>query len=65
MPVNIVHQIEGTDEEARLLASFAAVGVVHGLLWPETGDAPEQIRMGWLGSMVKSLAHIRGEEHAP
>lgn len=64
-PVNVVHQVEGTDEEARLLASFAAVGVVHGMLWPETGDAPRRIREDWLVSMVKSLAHIRGEEHAP
>lgn len=64
-PVNVVHQVEGSDEEARLLASYAAVAVVHGMLWPETGDAPDRIRMNWKASMVKSLAHIRGEEHAP
>ena len=64
-PVNIAHQIEGTDAEARELAAMAAWGVVNGHLNPETADAPERIRDEWKGSLVKTLAHIRGEEHAP
>jgi hypothetical protein len=65
LPVNVAHQVEATDDEARLLACYAATAVVHGLLCPETSDAPERIRMNWTASMVKTLAHVRGEEHAP
>ena len=65
LPVNIAHQVEGTDDEARHLAAYAATAVVHGLLCPETSDAPARIRMDWATSMGKTLAHIRGEEHAP
>ena len=65
LPVNVAHQIEGADEEALDLARQAAAGVVHGILWPETGDAPEVIRANWKASLVKGLAHIRGEVHAP
>jgi hypothetical protein len=63
-PVNIAHQIEGTDEEARRLAVFAAWGVTAGSLWPETGDAPVRTRGDWDASLIKTLAHIRGEVHA-
>lgn len=63
-PVNIAHQIEGTDEEARRLAVYAAWGVTVGALWPETADAPSRIRGEWKSSLVKTLAHIRGEAHA-
>lgn len=64
-PVNIAHQIEGTDEEAAELAEMAARGVVRGHLMPETGDAPDAIRAAWKASLVKTLAHSRGEVHAP
>lgn len=64
-PVNIAHQIEGTDDEARKLAAYAAFGVTVGALWPETADAPDRIRAQWKTSLVKTLAHIRSEEHAP
>jgi hypothetical protein len=65
VPVNIAHQIEGTDEEALRLAELAAAAVVNGWLCPETGDAPERIRSDWKASLVKTLAHARGELHAP
>jgi hypothetical protein len=64
-PANIAHQIEGTDEEAAWLAEMAAAAVVNGWLTPETWDAPEEIRMDWKASLVKTLAHRRGEVHAP
>ena len=64
LPVNIVYQVEATDDEARLLAAYAAWGVTVGALWPETADAPERIRGEWASSLVKTLAHIRGEVHA-
>jgi hypothetical protein len=63
-PGNIAHQVEGTDEEAGQLLRWAIWGVVSGHLNPETADAPGRIRAGWKESLVKTLAHIRGEEHA-
>lgn len=65
LPINIAEQFEATDDEMRQLVWFAARAVVCGALNPETGDAPDQIRYCWLGSLVRTLAHIRGEVHAP
>lgn len=62
-PINIAHQIEGADEEARILAAYAALGVVHGLLWPETSGHPN-VPEEWDGTLIKTLAHLRHEEHA-
>lgn len=64
-PINYADQFTATDEEMRQLASWAAWGVVNGVLNPETADAPALLREAWLTSMVKTLAHIRGEVHAP
>lgn len=64
-PVNISMQFEATDDEMRDLASLLVQAVVHGLLDPETSNGPETIREYWLTSAVKTLAHLRGEEHAP
>ena len=64
-PVNIAEQVEATDDEAAELAELAARSVVNAQLNPETGDAPDRIRMNWKASLVKTLAHIRGEVHAP
>lgn len=64
IPINIVHQFEATDEEMREACWFAAWGVTAGHLNPETGDAPEWVRERWLGSLTKTLAHMRGEAHA-
>lgn len=63
-PVNIAHQFTATDDEMRELAELACAGVVNGLLNPETADAPTRIREEWLSSCVRTLAHMRGEEHA-
>lgn len=65
VPVNVCEQFEATDDEMRSLAALCARGVVNGTLWPETADAPSRVREAWLGSMVRTLAHLRGEEHAP
>jgi hypothetical protein len=64
-PINIAHQIEGTDSEAGELAAWAAWGVVNGHLEPESSNGAERIRAEWESSLVKTLAHMRGEEHAP
>lgn len=63
-PLNIAHQIEGSDEEAAELAELAALAVVRAWLCPETADAPERVRANWKASLVRTLAHIRGEAHA-
>lgn len=62
-PINIVEQFTATDDEMRELAHLAAWGVVHWALSPEVSDAPARIRETWLASLVRTLAHIRGEEH--
>jgi hypothetical protein len=64
-PVNVAEQVQATDAEVLLLVRDLVFGTVHGLLNPETGDAPDLIREQWLASMVRTLAHIRGEVHAP
>lgn len=63
-PINIAEQFEATDEEMRALADLLVQAVVHGMLNPETADAPSRIREQWLTVAVKTLAHIRGETHA-
>lgn len=61
-PVNVVHQLEGTDDEASMLAAYAAWGVTAGVLSPEPAvPRPSD----WDIALVKTLAHIRGEQHAP
>lgn len=64
-PVNVAHQIEGTDAEIEELAGLAVTAILHGQLEPEASNGPTRIREGWKSSMTKTLAHIRGEEHAP
>lgn len=63
-PISVAHQFTATDDEMRSLAAWCAYGVTVGALNPETGDAPAAIREAWLGSCVKTLAHMRGEEHS-
>jgi hypothetical protein len=65
-PVNIAEQFTATDYEMRQVCALAASAVVmHAALNPETGDAPTRIREEWLASITKTLAHMRGEVHAP
>jgi hypothetical protein len=64
-PVNIAEQFTATDDEMAMLAGLCVLGVLTGHLNPETSDAPTAIREAWLTSMVRTLAHLRGEEHAP
>jgi hypothetical protein len=60
VPQNVVEQYIATDDEMRKLASLCAQGVVHGVLNPDTDG-----RSNWLPATTKTLAHIRGEIHAP
>lgn len=68
-PMNVVEQFEATDDEMRQVADLAARAVVDGHLCPEawatlSGSSAELSR-GWLTSITKTLAHVRGEVHAP
>lgn len=63
-PINVAEQFEATDEEMRAVADLLVQSVVHGILTPESADAPSLIRRQWLTVAVKTLAHLRGEPHA-
>lgn len=64
-PVNLAHQFTATDDEMRLMAKGMAWAIAHGDMPPEPPLGYESFRHKWLTVMVKTLAHIRGEEHAP
>ena len=64
-PIDVVHQFEATDEEMVDIADWCAFGCVNGILTPSTDDNRLYYREQWLGAVVKTLAHMRGEEHAP
>jgi hypothetical protein len=63
-PVNVAHQIQGTDGEAEQLAYYGTWGICNGHLEPESSNGADRIRAGWDVSLVKTLAHIRNEAHA-
>lgn len=64
-PVDVVHQFTATDEEMVRLVELCVKACVDGAMTPSTDDARETLREGWLSACVKTLAHMRGEEHAP
>lgn len=64
-PVDVVHQFTATDDEMKRLAGLCALACVDGVLNPSTDDARDFYREQWLSACVKTLAHMRGEEHAP
>lgn len=64
-PVDVVHQFVATDEEMTALADLCAQACVDGRLNPSTDDNRAGLRELWLTACVRTLAHMRGEEHAP
>jgi hypothetical protein len=67
-PPNVIVQVEATDDEVRPLVSLLAQAVVHGALVTEsawTAGHDNRLNEEWLTSITKSLAHQRGEIHAP
>jgi hypothetical protein len=64
-PVDVVHQFTATDEEMTELADLCAEACVNGQLTPSTDDNRTAYREAWLSACVRTLAHLRGEEHAP
>ena len=67
-PPNVIVQVEASDDEVKPLVSLLAQAVIHGALRPEslwTAGHDEALNEDWLASITKSLAHQRGETHAP
>lgn len=64
-PIDVVHQFTATDDEMTELAELCARASVDGVLNPSTDDNRVHYREQWLSACVKTLAHMRGEEHAP
>lgn len=67
-PPNVIVQIEATDDEVVPMVSLLAQAVIHGALLPEslwTAGHDKRLNEQWLTSITKSLAHQRGEIHAP
>lgn len=59
-PHDVCEQFQMSDDEAKLLAAYAARACAHYVLTPD-----EDFRAQWRVSLTKTLAHIRGEEHEP
>lgn len=62
-PVNIAQQFVATDDQARHLAQLCARAVVHGVLCPETADAPDRVRTYWRQTIRDTLNHDRDPHH--
>jgi hypothetical protein len=63
-PVNVCEQIElPHDDAARVLLGLAARAVVAGVLWAEP-PLSGQLEP-WRTVLIRTSAHLRGEEHAP
>lgn len=67
-PVNVAEQFEATDDEMAEVVELCACAVVDGVMCPEAYSTPSgsarQLSADWLTAITKTLAHIRGEEHA-
>lgn len=63
-PVNVMEQVElPGDDQAVTLCRLSAQAVVAGYFWAEP-PLSGQVEP-WRTSMIKTAAHLRGEEHAP
>lgn len=63
IPINFVEQVQLPDDAAaKELVELAAVAVVRGVLWAEAPLAGQT--EPWRTSILKTAAHLRGEEHA-
>lgn len=63
-PTNVVEQVQLPDDQAAVhLLHHAAQAVVSGVLWAEP-PLSGQVEP-WRTSVLKTAAHLRGEEHAP
>jgi hypothetical protein len=58
-PINIAYQMQGTDEEAEVLAKWAVWGIINGRLNAEVADAPDKVRENWKVTLDQTLDHMR------
>src|SRR5207244_7504063 len=68
MPPNVAVQVEATDDEVNQVVSLLAQSVVHGALATEsmwTAGFDKELNLAWTTAITKTLAHGRGEAHAP
>lgn len=65
MPVSVCIQMIANDEEMRQLAYLGVSAIANGIISPEAPMSLETHNGQWLTAMTKTLAHLRGEEHAP
>lgn len=64
LPVNVAIQFEDVDERMRDLCELAVAGILYGQLNPEASGQETRVRALWETSLVRTLAHLRGEPHA-
>lgn len=64
-PVNLIEQYQATDAEMRQVCQLMCRAIVQGLASVEPPLGYESFRDQWLASITKTLAHLRGEQHAP
>lgn len=64
-PPSVCVQFEATDAEMLELCELAVRAVVDGRMNPEPPGLTEPHWDRWKTALVKTLAHIRREEHAP
>lgn len=63
-PINFSMQLElPSDDKARELLGLAAQAICDGTLWAEPPLSGQ--REPWYTSLIRTAAHLRGEEHAP
>lgn len=68
LPVNINYQFTATDDEMRYVCALMCWSISAGHHTPEpafSGGPDSDWGRGWLASITKTLAHFRGEVHAP
>lgn len=63
-PLSVSVQVEATDDELDQMAWYGAQAIVRGHMSPEPPFSTQAHWDDWTVAMVKTLAHIRGEDHA-
>jgi hypothetical protein len=67
-PINLAAQFEASDEEMRRVVAYMCWSISEGHHTPEpplSHGIDSEWGQGWLASITKTLAHVRGEVHAP
>jgi hypothetical protein len=68
IPINLAAQFEASDDEMRRVLAYMCWSISEGYHTPEpplSHGIESEWGQGWLASITKTLAHVRGEVHAP